>query len=97
MLKEKKNLLKDSKWKKIRQMEVADFQNLLETVKAGAAQEGSSESAKNLAILRRYTTKQIKSISDTAVTRKESAEDEKLKSVAPEKKIELDSIETEEE
>ena len=37
MLKEKKNLLKDSKWKKIRQMEVADFQNLLETVKAGAA------------------------------------------------------------
>lgn len=42
-------------------MNVQDYQALMETVKAGVTQEGSSsETAKNFAILKRYTTKQIK-------------------------------------
>jgi len=55
-------------------------------VKAGTTQEGtSSESAKNFAILRRYTTKQIKSFSDTVV-KKDASEDERLRSAPGERK-----------
>lgn len=92
----KKNFLKDSKWKKIRELDVQNYQNLIETVKAGATQEGaSSESAKNFAILKRYTTKQIKQIS---VSKKDQLEDDRAKSVVMNiQQLDLENIQTEEE
>ena len=77
-------------------MDVQDYQTLMETVKAGATQEGAtSESAKNFAILKRYTTKQIKSIS---VSKKDQVEDERTKSVVlHSRQLDLENIQTEEE
>ena len=67
----------------------------MDTVKAGVTQEGSSsETAKNFAILKRYTTKQIKSIS---VSKKDQVEDERSKSVKMNNQhLDLNIIHTEE-
>lgn len=62
----------------MRQLDATDYTNLIETVKEGTNQAGtSSESAKNFAILKRYTTKQIRTMT---IPKRGQIEDDRVKS-----------------